>query len=138
MNQMYELEVEATTDNLSTVISFLDDILEKHDVPMKTGLQLDVAVEEIYVNIASYAYAEGTGMAQIEMNIGDNEIVIRFSDQGQPYDPTKKPDPNLTLSLNERPIGGLGVYMVKESMDDMTYEYKNGSNVLTIRKSWSA
>ena len=102
---------------------------------MKTQMQIDVAVEEVYVNIVHYAYAPGTGSAEIRVETQPDRVVaITFIDWGMPYDPLKKPDPDITLSEKERPIGGLGVYMVKKSMDKMDYNYENGANTLTIYK----
>ena len=136
---MYELCLDATIENLSAVSAFLEEIMEEHDVPIKTQMQLAVAVEEIYVNIAHYSYPEeGGGKAKVSVDFpGDgNKIVIRFMDSGIPYDPLKKPDPDITLAAEDRPIGGLGIYMVKKTMDDMTYAYENGYNILTLIKSF--
>ena len=104
---------------------------------MKEQIQLDVAVEEIFVNIASYAYAPNTGYALIQINeLSDpKRVQITFVDEGVPYDPLAKEDPDVTLSAEERQIGGLGIYMVKKSMDNMTYEYKDNKNILTIEKN---
>jgi len=132
---MKKLTIEAKTERLSEVLAFLDGMLEEAECGMKTQMQLDIAVEEIFVNIASYAYKDITGEAEIEIDISDDRVVsVRFSDSGEPYDPLKKPDPDITLSADERSIGGLGIYMVKKSMDDMSYEYAGGKNVLTIKK----
>ena len=126
---------EARVDRLDEVLAFLDGFLEEMDCPMKTQIQLEVAVEEIYVNIASYAYAPGTGPATLRIEAEEGPAVaITFIDQGVPYDPLAKPDPDVTLSAEERQIGGLGIYMVKKSMDDMVYRREGDSNVLTLRK----
>ena len=132
-----ELTLDATVENLDTVISFVDEELEKMECSMKTQMQIDVAVEEIFVNIAHYAYTPDTGKATIRLETSEDpkSIAITFIDSGVPYDPLAKPDPDVTLSAEERQIGGLGIYMVKKSMDDMKYEYKDGHNVLTIRKN---
>ena len=104
---------------------------------MKTQMQIDVAVEEIFVNIASYAYTPGTGSATIlfEEEKDPHCAKITFIDRGVPYDPLKKADPDVTLSAEERGIGGLGIFMVKKTMDDISYVYKDEQNILTIRKS---
>ena len=101
-------------------------------------MQIDVAVEEIYVNIASYAYGDAEGEAIIRAGVTDapKSVEITFIDSGTPYDPLKKEDPDVTLSADKRPIGGLGIFMVKKSMDDMIYEYKDGQNCLTIKKNF--
>ena len=133
---MFELKLdEARLDRLDEVLAFVDNILESMDCPMKAQMQIDVAVEELYVNIAHYAYAPGVGPADIRVEVEDGPAVaITFVDQGIPYDPLAKPDPDVTLSAEERQIGGLGIYMVKKSMDDMKYRREGDSNVLTIRK----
>ncbi len=130
------LTVEATVDNLARVLAFVDGELEAAGCPMKTQMQIDVAVEEIFVNIAHYAYAPGTGTAtvQAEASAETKTLTVTFIDSGTPYDPLAKPDPDVTLSAEDRQIGGLGIYMVKKSMDNMRYEYRDGRNVLTLEK----
>ncbi len=136
-DNMKNITLEAKTDNLPEVLSFVDEILEANDCPMKTQMQIDIAVEEIYVNIAHYAYSPGSGNAEINAGVSGEppEFVISFADRGTPYNPLKKADPDVTLSLEERPIGGLGIFMVKKSMDKVEYEYKDGQNILTIHKT---
>ena len=133
-----ELTLDATVENLDKVLAFVDAELEAHDCPMKTQMQIDVAVEEIFVNIANYAYTPETGSVTLRLILSQdpNRILISFTDSGIPYDPLARPDPDVTLSAEERQIGGLGIYMVKKSMDDMTYEYLDGKNVLTIMKQF--
>ena len=133
---MNEIEVEASKEKLPEVMDFIEGKLEEADCPMKIQMQIAVAVEEIFVNIANYAYAPGKGMARIRTEITDEPAaVITFIDQGVHYDPLAKEDPDVTLGADERPIGGLGIFMVKRSMDDITYEYKDGSNILKIKKN---
>ena len=100
-------------------------------------MQIDVAVEEIFVNIANYAYNPDIGSAGITVETQEDplSVVITFTDGGVPYDPLKKPDPDVTLPAEERQIGGLGIYMVKKSMDDISYDYKDGKNILTLKKN---
>ena len=133
---MKELNIEALKENLDTVLQFVDKELEDMDCPIKIQFQIDVAVEEIFINIASYAYEDKTGFAKIEVIVTENPtaVSIKFTDSGVPYDPLKKPDPDVSLSAEERRIGGLGIYMVKKSMDNVYYEYKDGKNVLTMFK----
>ena len=135
-NKVKELVVEASTERLPEVLGFVEGCLEEASCPMKTQMQISVAVEEIFVNIAQYAYAPKTGSATVHVEISGDppEAAITFIDKGVPYDPLKKPDPDISLSAEEREIGGLGIYMVKKSMDDVVYEYKDGQNVLTIKK----
>ena len=133
---MKELEIEAITENLSKVLAFVDEQLEAADCPMKIQMQIDIAVEEIFVNIAHYAYKSGTGKAvvRVETLPDPPSVDITFIDNGIPYDPLTKEDPDITLSAEERPIGGLGIFMVKKSMDDVRYEYLDGHNILTLKK----
>ena len=131
-----ELKLEASDENLERVIAFVDGELEALECTQKTKMMIDVAVEEIFVNIAHYAYKPETGLAliRVETQSDPKRVKITFRDWGVPYDPLAKPDPDVTLSAEERQIGGLGIYMVKKSMDDMKYEYVNSQNVLTIFK----
>ena len=133
---MKELELEAKVENLSEVVRFVDEQLEAADCPMKIQMQIDIAVEEIFVNIANYAYAPEIGTATVRVEVlGDPPAVdITFIDKGIPYDPLAKADPDVTLSAEERQIGGLGIFMVKKSMDDVKYAYLDGHNILTIKK----
>ena len=134
---MTELTVEARTENLEEVLAFVDRQLEALECPMRTMMQIDVSVEELFVNISQYAYAPSVGNATIQLEVQETPraVLITFIDSGVPYDPLAKEDPDITLSAEEREIGGLGIYMVKKSMDDMVYEYKDGQNILCIKKS---
>lgn len=133
---MREITVKATTDNLPEVLAFADGMLEESECPMKVQIQIDVAIEELFVNIANYAYTDGVGEAVIGVEITEDPAgaVIMFRDSGVPFDPTTREDPDVTLAAEDRQIGGLGIYMVKKSMDEISYEYKDGCNILTIKK----
>lgn len=133
---MKELNISATIENIAAVTAFVDEQLEELDCPMKTQLQVDVAIDELFGNIAHYAYNPEVGAATVRVEVTENPlaVVITFIDNGVPYDPLAKADPDVTLSAEEREIGGLGIYMVKKSMDDISYEYKNGQNILSIKK----
>lgn len=131
---MKRLEISAQVENLDAVTEFITSELEAADCSMKAQMQIEIAVEELFVNIAHYAYAPNVGMAVISVGIEDGSAVITFEDSGVPYDPLAKEDPDITLSAQERDIGGLGIFMVKKSMDDMRYEYRDGKNILTIVK----
>ena len=133
---MAELTLQASLEKLDEVLSFVEENLEKNDCPMKVLMQVQIAVEEIFVNIAHYAYGSEQGTATIRVEVGGDplQVIITFIDQGVPYDPLKKEDPDISLSAEERQIGGLGIFMVKKSMDDVKYEYKDGKNILTISK----
>lgn len=128
------LTVDATTDNLQKVMSFVDGILEENGASMKTQMQIDLSVEEIYVNIANYAYGDGKGTSEISAQCNDGIITITFKDSGKPYNPLDKPDPDITLSADEREIGGLGIFLTKKNMDSVSYKYENGYNIFTMTK----
>ena len=134
---MSELTLEAKVENLDDVIAFVDSALEAIDCPPRTQMQIDISVEELFVNIANYAYAPNVGMATIKVNIQKDpkEIAITFIDSGVPYNPLAKKDPDITLSSEERQIGGLGIFMAKKSMDKVEYKYTDGQNMLTIKKN---
>lgn len=133
----HELDIEATTDNLPKVLEFIDKHLEAVGCPIKSQMQIDVAAEEIFVNIAHYAYKPDKGMAKVRVEVGDDplHVSITFIDHGVKYDPLAKEDPDVTLSAEERQIGGLGIFLVKNTMDDINYQYVNGSNILTLKKN---
>ncbi|MBR4223569.1 MAG: ATP-binding protein [Oscillospiraceae bacterium] len=133
---MKELIIDALKENLPQVLEFVDTELEGVDCPLKIQMQVDLAVEEIFINIASYAYDPDVGPAtvRVETREDPHQVDITFIDHGVPYDPLAKADPDITLSAEERDIGGLGIFMVKKSMDDVIYEYKDGHNILTIIK----
>ena len=135
--QMKEMTTEASVDSLANVLRFIDTELEEAGCSMKTQMQIDVAVEELFVNIASYAYLNGSGNAVIGIRIDpeSGEAFIRMTDTGIPYNPLEKADPDVTLSAEDREIGGLGIFMAKKSMDDMEYERTDGKNIVTIRKN---
>ena len=136
-NAMKEITLMATVPNIERVTEFVNQELEAADCPLKTRMQIDVAIDEVFSNIAHYAYGEGEGEATVGLALSDTEprtVTLRFRDRGVPYDPLKKADPNVSLSAEERELGGLGIFMVKKSMDDVRYEYKDGENVLTIKK----
>jgi anti-sigma regulatory factor (Ser/Thr protein kinase) len=142
---MKELLIEAKVENLDTVLVFIAEELGKSDCSMKIQTQIAIAVEEIFVNIAYYAYhpdVEGNASCKgnasfrgvvIRIAVGD-EIVIDFEDKGKPYNPLEKDDPDTTLTAEEREIGGLGIFMVKKIMDTVEYRHEGNKNIFTIRK----
>ena len=131
-----ELEVEADTKNLDKVQAFIEQHLDATDCPMKAKMQIGVAAEEVFVNIAHYAYAPGQGNAIVRVEVTEEPaVIITFVDNGIPYDPLAKEDPDVTLSAEEREIGGLGIFITKKTMDDVVYEYKDGQNILKLKKS---
>ena len=134
---MKELTIAATVENIEAVTAFVDEQLEALDCPMKAQMQIDIAIDELFGNIAHYAYNPDVGEATVRVEVQEDplSVIITFIDGGVPYDPLAAADPDTTLSAEERAIGGLGIFMVKKSMDEITYRYENGSNILSIRKN---
>ena len=133
---MKELTLQARLENIPRVTAFVDEALEALGCPMRAATQIDVAIDELFSNIARYAYAPGTGEATVrfEFDAHGRTAIIRFIDGGAPYNPLEREDPDVTLSAEERGIGGLGIFLVKKTMDGMSYERKGGRNILTITK----
>lgn len=133
---MQELTIPATVENIEKVTDFVNIQLDNIDCPPKAQMQIDIAIDELFGNIAHYAYNPETGPATVRVEVTEKPIsvVITFIDHGVPYDPLKKEDPDITKSAEDREIGGLGIFMVKKTMDEITYEYKDGQNILRIRK----
>ena len=133
---MKEIKVEAKVENLAAVNDFVAEQLDEVGCSMSVSMQLEIAIEELFTNICYYAYDEdgGDAVVRTELESDPTAIVITFIDSGKPYDPLAKEDPDITLGVEERPIGGLGIFMVKKTMDDMKYEYLDGQNVLSIKK----
>ena len=132
-----ELVIDALPANLGEVQSFVGEKLEAAGCSPKAMMQTDVVVEEVFVNIATYAYEPGTGKAKICVKISPDRssAVITFTDSGMPYDPLSRQDPDISLPAEERGVGGLGVFMTKKLMDASSYEYRDGQNILTLRKN---
>lgn len=126
----------ALKEKLPEVTQFIEEELERLDCPMREMMQISVAVEEIFVNIASYSYPNLDGSAKISFNAGNNGITISFYDNGVPFNPLDRQDPNVAEKAEDDSIGGLGIFMVKKTMDNVSYKYEDGSNVLTICKTW--
>lgn len=135
-NNIPNICIDATIDNLSTVMNFISGTLHDYKCPLSLRKQIQLAVEEIYVNVANYAYAPGTGKVSISCEITNNPHIatITFTDEGKPYNPFAKNDPNVDEQVSERRIGGLGVFVVKKIMDNIAYSYQDGKNILTISK----
>ncbi|MDE7245992.1 MAG: ATP-binding protein [Oscillospiraceae bacterium] len=133
-----ELTLDAVIDNVEPLTEIVDDMLESMDCPMKVQAQLDIAIDEIFSNIVKYAYAPETGTAvvRIETCRTPASITMTFKDRGVAYNPLARKDPNVTLSLDEREIGGLGIFLVKKSMDRMSYRRRGSQNVLTVYKKF--
>lgn len=133
---MKELTIAATVENIEVVTDFVNQQLEELACPMKAQMQINIAIDELFSNIAHYSYNPEIGQATVRVEVMENPLAvsITFIDNGVPFDPLSKEDPDLTLSAEKRQIGGLGIYMVKKSMDEITYEYKDGQNILSIKK----
>ena len=133
---MNKTTVPAKIEELDRVLDFIQAELNENDCAMKAQLQIMIAVEEIFVNIVHYAYIHKNGEVEIESDFIRESRSVRFSfaDRGVPYNPLKKKDPDITRSAEDREIGGLGIYMVKKSMDKVLYENKDNKNILTIIK----
>ena len=132
-----KLVIEATLENLSKVNDFVEEFLKEKECSPKVRMQLEVVVEEIFTNIANYAYGshEGPATVRVEVDSEKKIVDITFIDNGIPYDPLAKEDPDITLDADQREIGGLGIFMVKQTMDDVKYEYRDGHNILTLKKN---
>jgi sigma-B regulation protein RsbU (phosphoserine phosphatase) len=128
-----ELDILAEVSNLNTVLEYIANPLRDKGHPEPLINQIEIASEEVFVNIAKYAYPPIHGNAKISLSI-ENDIIIIFSDAGKPFDPLESEDPDITLSAAERVIGGLGIFMTKKIMDDVSYRYEDGRNILTLRK----
>ncbi len=133
---MKEINVEANVDNLYKVFHFIEQELSYANCDIKNQNRLLIAIEEIFINIAKYAYEDGNGFIKVQVSFSTNNDVITvvFIDSGIKYDPLAKEDPDIGLSASERPIGGLGIYITKKFVDEVFYDYKNNQNILTIKK----
>ncbi len=134
---MTQLMIDATVANIDPVTAFIDEQLEAMDCSMKVQMQIDVAVDEIFSNIANYAYPDQTGKAEIivEALTDPRAVRITFKDQGMDFNPLEQPDPDVTASADKRKTGGLGIYIVKRSMSKVEYQRENGFNIFVITKN---
>lgn len=133
---MKEITVDATIDNVQTITDFVDERLEEMNCPVKAQMQLNIVIDELCSNVARYAYSDKTGKVTVSVDTVDKpmKVWLTFTDEGVPYNPLAKEDPDITLSAEERKLGGLGIYMVKKMMDEFRYEYKDGKNIVTVCK----
>ena len=135
---MKSITAEAKIENVALVTDFVNGILEENGCSMKVQMEIDIAIDEIFGNIAYYAYAPGSGEATVQVEIEESpkRLELIFIDRGIPYNPLENKDPDITLDIEERKIGGLGIYLVKEMMDEVSYEYLDGQNILKLRKNF--
>lgn len=133
---MNKLLIPADTGNLGKVLGFVSHNLDSIEIPLKNRFQLELAIEEAYVNIAKYAYGKKEGDVLIEYSFEEDHLIItiKFTDCGIPYNPLEKEDPDIVSKTSEKEIGGLGIYLIKKNVDYLGYEYVNGKNILTIQK----
>ncbi|HAL58981.1 MAG TPA: ATP-binding protein [Sarcina sp.] len=133
---MKELTVEAKIDNIGIVTDFLDEALDAINCPMKAHMQIAVALDELFTNIAHYSYAPSTGNAtiRVEPDKDNTSVTITLIDSGIPFNPLSRKEPDTTLPAEAREIGGLGIFLVRKTMDDLSYEYINNQNVVRIKK----
>ena len=129
----HSITVSPQEETMQVVVSFVEETLAQKDVPVKIAVKMNIAVDEIYSNIQRYS---GATKATIECTVENNRIVLVFTDNGSPYNPLDKEDPDTKLPADEREIGGLGIFMVKKTMDEVTYEYSEGMNRLTLKKGY--
>lgn len=130
-----EIVLDATLENVTKSIEFVSQKAEGLDFSHKDNYQIEIAVDEMFTNIARYAYGENTGKAELKVEASDGVLSITLSDSGIPYNPLEKEDPDTTLSAEEREVGGYGIFIVKKVMDEIHYEYKDGKNILTMKKA---
>lgn len=135
-DELMERKFLARVNQLEEVSAYVEQVLEEAGCPPKTSMQISVCAEEIFVNIAKYAYTEKEEDVSLGIKCEDGQVIMRFTDHGIPYDPLAKKDPDVKLSAEEREIGGLGIYLVKKNMDDVQYKYQNGKNILTLTKNY--
>ena len=133
---MRELTIDAKVENLHHVTGLVEELLEELGCSMSFQLQFTVAVEEMFVNIASYAYGDKTGKAVIQLELTEDPkgICITFTDFGVAFDPLKRQEPDVTLPASKRAVGGLGIFMARKNTDQMDYRYEDGKNILTMVK----
>lgn len=134
LKKMYAKRFEPVAGRCSEIIEYL---MSSPDMPTREDLlfKIRLSIEEVIENIVRYAYDNGTGYLEVSTERQNDELIIIFSDAGRPFNPLDKPDPDITLSAEERPIGGLGIFICKQLMDDISYEYKDKCNVLMMKKN---
>ena len=133
---MKEITLKAVIESIPSATAFIDEALEAYGCPLKAQMQIDVAVDELFSNIANYAYAPGTGEASVRFGFDEasRTASVTFIDSGFPFNPLSAPEPDTTGSAEDRPSGGLGIFLVRKTMDSVEYSREGGKNILTIRK----
>ena len=131
-NNVKTFKQAAIMNNYNTFYTWLHDVCKEWNINDELTNKLDMCAEEIYANITFYAYPEKTGKIEAELRKIDNNIVFEFKDEGVEYNPLEKPDPDINLPPEERPLGGLGIFMVKEMANEISYRRENNKNILTL------
>ena len=133
---MLEFTAKAVRENLDSITDCVNDALTERGCSMRDIMRLDVVIDEIFANIANYAYAPDTGDITIRLSFEEDplKVTLTFIDSGKPFDPLKREDPDTKLDAIHRKIGGLGIFVVKKTMDEVTYRYTDGQNMLTVAK----
>ena len=133
-----QLDTRSSLDRLHEVTEFINTELDALNCPPRAKNQVDVAVDEVFSNIVHYAYDGAEGPVRVCMTTQEEprSVTIRFMDRGKPFNPLTAEDPDISLSAEDRPIGGLGIYLVKKTMDDVRYEFRDGQNILTLEKTF--
>ncbi|MGN0347872.1 MAG: ATP-binding protein [Lachnospiraceae bacterium] len=131
------ITVEASIDNMKSVLDLAENLLTEASCPLPVVTRFLLSIEEIYVNVASYAYGDSVGNCRVQYTLSDSSMAIDVWDSGIPFNPLEREDPDITLKAEDRKIGGLGIFMTKTMMDEITYEYKDGQNHIWMKKSWA-
>ena len=135
-NGLRTLRLPNDVQEVPQLAAFIEEVCESNGVDMMTTMQMNLALEEAVVNVMNYAYPEGTkGYVDISVQTDSSGLTFVISDSGQPFDPTATPDADISLGVTERPIGGLGIYLVRNIMDSVSYERTDGKNILTMTKN---
>lgn len=133
---MKKLTVEAVPENVDAVIDFIGEVLDHSGCGFSDKMAINVAADEIFANIAHYAYSGQTGDVDVSIAVTDEPRTAKivFSDSGVPFDPLSAAEPDAVQSIDECEIGGMGIHIVKKTMDAVDYRYADGRNILTIAK----
>ena len=133
--EKHSLTLPNNVESIPRLTAFIEEVTESLGIDPSVTMSINLALEEAVVNVMSYAYPKGSlGEINIAVSFSDSTITFTISDSGIPFDPTKASKPNTSLSAEERPIGGLGIYLVHELMDEVSYCYENNHNILTLKK----
>ena len=134
-SEVQKITLPAVVDSIEKVTEFVNDRLQKSNIPQKIQTQIDVVIDELMSNVTKFAYRDGkNGDISVEMEVNEEEIAMTFRDSGVPFNPLEQADPDVNAPLEQRKIGGLGLFLVRKTMDKLNYVYENGQNVLTVIK----